>query len=213
MLICSSSSIASLTTLLSALVIACAPVVLRAEENRKAKLDKLQSILKQGIEAGDMPEGLTIRISACLGDPENRSGEKTQLPNLLIENWEFTTKHVHRVTVESVGGKRSHVRTETKTFDTRVLCRELSDGKIADVAKGHGSGPGVVLMGSEFRMGSRTIEILWNNDPILDLGETNGPALIAFAESDAKLFGALYERLASHARESYQAPGRSAPKR
>ena len=41
---------------------------------------------------------------------------------------------------------------------------------------------------------------MWNGETILDLHETNGAALDLYRESDARAFGALYERLASQAR-------------
>ncbi len=63
-----------------------------------------------------------------------------------------------------------------------------------------GTGPEMGFVGSRYRRGSRFITVEWNGRTILDLHESNGPALDLYRETDARAFGALYERLASQAR-------------
>ena len=42
--------------------------------------------------------------------------------------------------------------------------------------------------------------MVWQGETVLSLFETNGPTLKFYKESDARAFGALYERVASQAR-------------
>ena len=60
------------------------------------------------------------------------------------------------------------------------------------------------LIGSAYGRGGRSIEVVWNGEVILHLNETNGPGLVFYRETDARAFGALYERLASRARVSFR---------
>ena len=88
-------------------------------------------------------------------------------------------------------------------FDCALLerdLRELLEGKAIEIQARKGKGPEVGFVGTRYHRGSRSIEVVWNGETILDLHETNGPALHLYRESDARAFGALYERLASQAR-------------
>jgi hypothetical protein len=60
-------------------------------------------------------------------------------------------------------------------------------------------------VGSGYDAGTRSIEVVWKGETVLTLIETNGPTLRLYRESDARAFGALYEKLATQARTVFQA--------
>jgi hypothetical protein len=190
------------TTILAALL--SLPGPLAAEQN-PSKVEKKTgamdagTLLEKGRASGSLPEGMVIRIAACLGEPAvKRSGDPAS--EELHENWEFTSNQVHRVECEYNNDKSTYHRIESRPFDSKGICKDLLEGKAIEIQARKGKGPRVALAGSPYQRGSRFIEVVWNGETILDLHETNGPALDVYRESDARAFGALYERLASQAR-------------
>ena len=97
-------------------------------------------------------------------------------------------------------GKLTYDRVESRPFDSKGLCKDLLEGKAIEIQTRKGTGPEVAMAGTPYRRGSRFIEVVWNGETVLDLFETNGATLDLYRESDARAFGALYERLASQAR-------------
>lgn len=166
-----------------------------------------RALLERGRDSGKWPDGLIIRIGACLGELDDGATD-TRLPEQLIEQWEFTATHIHRLEIDTKDGERVHQRVESRPYDSKNLCRVLLEGKAIEIPAGQGKGPPVVLQGTPYGRGSRSIEVLVKGEAILDLHETNGPALIAYPESDARAFGALYEHLARQARRAFTPQGR-----
>ncbi len=160
-----------------------------------------RSLLERGQAAGSFPEGMIVRVSACLG-----AAEKTDsvVPEQLLETWEFTPNHVHRVVRDYKGDRPVYQRVESRSFDSNGLCGLLLDGKAVAIQERKGEGPRTGLVGTPYRIGSRTIEVEWNGRTILDLYETNGPTLNFYRQDDARAFGALYEKLAGMARDLFK---------
>lgn len=158
-----------------------------------------RSLLEEGLASGSLPEGMVIRIGACLGESDVKaSGDR--VPEELRETWEFTSKQVHRVVPAYKKDKSTHERVESRAFDSKGICKDLLEGKAIEIQARKGKGPEVGFVGTCYHRGSRDIEVVWNGETILNLLETNGPFLHLYRESDARAFGALYERLASQAR-------------
>lgn len=190
------------TTILAALFAIPGPL---AAEQEPAKVEKktgatdVRTLLEKGRASGSLPEGMVIRIGACLGELDVKaSGDRVS--EQLHETWEFTSNQVHRVECEYKEDKCTYRRIELCPFDSIGICKDLLDGKAIEIQARKGKGPRVALAGSPYQRGSRVIEVVWNGETILDLHETNGPALDVYRESDARAFGALYKRLASQAR-------------
>jgi hypothetical protein len=158
-----------------------------------------RALLEKGKASGSLPEGMVVRLAACLGEAEaNASGGEK--PDNLYETWEFTANQVHRVVYESKEGKSGYRRVDSRPFDSKDICKELLDGKAIEILARKGEGPNTAFVGSVYRRGSRRIDVEWKGESILDLHETNGAALHLYRETDARAFGALYERLAGQAR-------------
>jgi hypothetical protein len=166
---------------------------------RKTGVMDARTLLEKGQTSGSLPVGMVIRIAACLGEL-NVKGSGDRLPEGLTEDWEFASNQVHRVEHEYKGDKVTYHRIESRPFDSKGICKDLLEGRAIEIQARKGKGPQVVLADTPYRRGSRSIEVVWNGETILDLHETNGPALVAYKESDARAFGALYERLATRAR-------------
>ncbi|MCY3018730.1 MAG: hypothetical protein NTW87_06835 [Planctomycetota bacterium] len=188
--------------LLACLFAICGPV--RAEQNpskdgtSKGPMDA-RTLLEKGKASGSLPEGMVVRIAACLGDADAKASGGRE-PDELKEMWEFTSNQVHRVVLESKEGKLVYHRVESRPFDSKGICKDLLDGRAIEIQARKGEGPEIALAGTIYRHGSRSIEVEWKGETILDLHETNGPALDLYRETDARAFGALYERLAGQAR-------------
>ena len=188
-----------------------------AKDGKKPAPMDARALLEKGRASGALPEGLVIRLGACLGESDvEASGD--HFPDELHETWEFTAHQVHRVEFEYKKEKSIYHRVESRPFDSKGLCKELLEGKAIEIQARKGKGPEVGFVGTRYHRGSRSIEVVWNGETILDLHETNGPALHLYRESDARAFGALYERLASQARALVQSkaaeaiqPARVAP--
>jgi hypothetical protein len=157
-----------------------------------------RTLLEAGQVSGVWPEGMVVRIGACLGESDVQAAGG-QVPDELRERWEFTSNQVHRVVIEDDKEKK-----QSHPFDSKGICKDLLEGKAIEIQARKGTGPKVVLLGTTYRRGSRSIEVVCKGEIILDLHETNGPAFDAYRETDARAFGALYERLASQARAAFK---------
>ena len=197
----------SATALLAALLITPAPVSADqppAKDAMKRPAMDVRALLEKGQASGAWPEGMVIRLGACLGEPKVKtSGERVPVGG--SETWEFTSNQVHRAAFEYKKDHSTYKRLESRPFDAKGLCKELLDGKAIEIHAEKGTGPVVGLVGSGSGRGSRNIEVELNGETILDLSETNGPFLKFYRETDARAFGALYERLASQARALFKA--------
>ena len=172
------------------------------KEGKKREPIAARTLLEAGRASASWPEGMVIRVSACLGEPDARAS--VPLPAGMKETWEFTSGQVHRVSFDDTNGKSTDHRVESRPFDSKGICKDLLEGKVIEIQAGKGEGPEVGLIGSHYHRGGRSIEVTWKGETILHLYETNGPFLKFYRQSDARAFGALYERLASQARILFQ---------
>jgi len=170
-----------------------------AKDGKKPEAMDARALLEMGRASGSLPEGMVIRISACLGESDAKVSADG-VPDELKETWEFTTNQVHRVEFEYKKDKSIYHRVESRAFDSKGLCKELLEGKAIEIQASKGEGPKVGFVGSHYHRGSRSVEVVWKGETILNLLETNGAFLDLYRESDARAFGALYERLAGQAR-------------
>jgi hypothetical protein len=173
-----------------------------SKDGRKLGPMDVRSLLGKGQASGSLPEGMVIRVSACLGEPETK-GSGDRLPVEVRETWEFTSGQVRRVRPEDTDDKRSERRAESHPFDSKDLWKDLLEGKAIEIQAAKGDGPEVGFIGSQYQRGGRSIEVVWKGETILNLSETNGPFLKLYRESDARAFGALYDRLATQARNLF----------
>jgi hypothetical protein len=199
------------TTILAALL--AVPGAIRAQDpakdaKKQGSMD-VGPLLEKGRASGSLPEGMVIRIGACLGEPDVK-GSGDRVPEGLKETWEFTSHQVHRIVPEYKDDKRTYHRVESRPFDSKGICKDLLDGKAIEIQARKGDGPRVALASTSYQRGSRSIEVVWNGETILNLYETNGPVLDVYRESDARAFGALYERLASQARVLFKSKAEEA---
>lgn len=183
------------------------PTVDAAEKLNKPVQEKdresVRTLLEKVRSSGSLPEGLVIRIGACLGAPE-RKDAGDPVPDELKETWEFTSKQVHRIVVDYEKEKSTYNRIESRPFDSKGICKGLLDGKAIEIQSRSGEGSEVGFVGTSYHLGSRFIEVVWNEETILELLESNTAGRQLYRESDARAFGALYERLASQARASFK---------
>jgi lysylphosphatidylglycerol synthetase-like protein (DUF2156 family) len=159
--------------------------------------------LEKGQASGALPEGMIVRVAACLGEPV---GKNSRLPETMTEHWEFAAGQVHRIVFTS-DDKGEGRRVDSRPFDSKHVCKDLLEGRAIEIHARKGKGPQLGFVGSRYGRGSRAIEVVWNGETILDLLETNGATLDLYRESDARAFGALYERLASQARAVFKSKG------
>ncbi len=168
----------------------------------------LKTVLEKGQASGALPEGMVVRVSACLGAPDGKTARDSS-PAEFKETWEFTAGQIHCVRPDDSNEERAETATrpqlQSLPFDTKHLCQELLAGKAIEIKAAQGQGPEVGFIGSHYKAGSRSITVVWQGETILDLGETNGPFLKLYKETDARAFGALYEHLASQARNAFKA--------
>lgn len=158
-----------------------------------------RSLLEKGVNSGAMPDGMVVKVSACLGQPDAAIQVKHGSQDFL-ETWEFTAGRVQRITLDSDGKTGVSKKAESRPFDTGGLCKILLDGKAIEIAAEKGVGPNMGFVGSGYQAGTRSIEVSWNGKTVLSLLETNGATLELYRKSDARAFGLLYERLAKQAR-------------
>ncbi len=161
----------------------------------------VRTVLDKGQATGALPEGMVIRIGACLGESDVKASPDG-VPDELREGWEFTSHQVHRVVGEYDKDKSTYgyKRVESRPFDSKDICKNLLEGKAIEIQTRKGEGLEVGFVGTHYHRGSRDLEVVWNGEPILNLLETNGPVFQLYRESDARAFGALYELLANQAR-------------
>jgi hypothetical protein len=179
-------------------------LVKKADQNtpkggKKHEPIDIRTLLEKGQASGSLPEGMVIRIGACLGASDVKaSGDRVS--EQLKETWEFTSNQVHRVVFEYKEDKITYHRVESRPFDSKGICKDLLEGKAIEIRARKGEGPKVGFVGTSYHLGSRSIEVVWNGETILDLHEIRAAFPDLYRESDARAFGALYERLASQAR-------------
>ncbi|MFO0820428.1 MAG: hypothetical protein U1A77_20950 [Pirellulales bacterium] len=178
-----------------------------ADDHPNAKLNptEIRAILEKGATAGELPAGLVIRLSACLGALEKVADDDSH-PLELRETWEFSSRQVHRVTWDSNMEKLVYRRSESRPFASQGLCKTLLDGQAIEIQSRKGQGPETALVGTPYQLGSRSIEVIWEGQTILDLQESRAAGLLLYRESDARAFGALYETLATQARNAFRSP-------
>ena len=170
--------------------------------DREVSTVEVRALLEKGQASEMLPQGMVVRLSACLGILDQDSAGKG-IPDHLLETWEFTSNQVRRVVMEKDKEDKAVERFESRPFDSKEICKDLLKGQVLEIHAGKGTGPDVAFAGSPYRRGSRSIEVLMNGKVILQLHETNGPFLKLYAETDARAFGALYDRLARQARQKF----------
>ncbi len=198
-----SALVATLLTGLFAILTTKAADDTPSTDGKRPTLMDVRALLEKGVAENLMPEGMVVRISACL-EGLTQETPSEPLPERLQENWEFTPKEVRRVAFEADDEERA---VESRPFDSKELCKYLLEGKAMEIQTRKGKGQQVAFAGSPYCRGSRFITVLWNGRTILDLHETNGPALQLYSETDARDFSALYDRLARQARLAFSPKG------
>ena len=178
-----------------------------AKDGKKPEPMDARTLLEKGRASGSWPEGMVIRIGACLGESDVKAS-RDRVPDELRETWEFTANQVHRAVFGYKKDQSTYERVESRPFDSKGLCKDLLEGKAIEIQARKGEGPEVGFVGTRYHRGSRSIEVVWKGETILNLHETNGPFLGLYRESDARAFGALYERLASQARVLFKSKAR-----
>jgi hypothetical protein len=194
----------ALHVMLPLVVLLAVPSLVMADQDppkdgKKREPMDARTLLEKGQASGLWPAGVVVRVGACLGAADAKaSGDR--IPEELKETWEFISNQVHRVVLESREGELFYHRSESCSFDSKGICKDLLEGKAIEIQARKGEGPEVAFVGTSYHLGSRFIEVLWNGETILDLYESRAAGLTLYRESDARSFGALYERLASQAR-------------
>ncbi len=184
----------------------------RLSTDKKERESIAAQTLNEGRATGSLPAGVVIRISACLGASDAKASGG-RVPDEMREMWEFTSRQVHRIEVVDKNATSTYERAESRPFATKNICKELLEGKAIELEARKGKGPEVGFVGTNYHLGSRLIEVLLNGKTILELHESNTAVLDLYRESDARAFGALYERLASQARGLFQSPAVEVRKR
>lgn len=183
-----------------------------ATNGKKLSPAEFRNLLEKGQASGALPEGMVIRVSACLG--ELKEGvPKDGNPDLLKETWEFTRDQVRRIVLEDSDEGDQRERVDAVSFDSRNLCRELLDGRAIEIHAELGTGEEIGFVGSSYARGSRSIEIQFQGETVMTLTETNGPCLKLYRESDAREFGKLYEQLAVQARTRFKSKNSEATRK
>lgn len=163
----------------------------------------VQTLLEEGLAAGEFPAGLVVRVNSCEGILREELAGKA-IPPSRVEAWEFSAKRVSRIE-RSDDPKTAATEQSSRPFDSKVICRDLLNGKALEIPANKGTGKPIVMLESPYERGSRSIEVLWKGESVLELRETNGPFFMAYPETDARAFGKLYERLSGHARNAFAA--------
>ena len=182
-----------------------------ASRSNSSDQPQIRAMLEKGRARDSMPEGLTIRIEAHLfnpvpADPVARAKEEARgadFDRRLDEIWELSGNQVHRVTMtenENPTG-RIYRRTESRLLDVRGVCSELLAAQILNLAARQGKGIDN-FAGTGYKMGTHLIEFFIDGNSVLSVGESCAAA--GFAESDARTFAAIYEKLATRARHAFE---------
>ena len=173
-----------------------------AQDRKKLEPMDIRALLEEGQVSGSLPEGMAIRVSACLGERKEQDS-RDGVPEELRETWEFTSNQIRRIVFDNVEddeGNSTPKRVDSRPFDSKDICKQLLKGQAIEIQASKGEGPEVAFVGTSYGRGTRSIEVKWNGETILDLTETNGPFLKLYRETDARAFGALHEQLANQAR-------------
>jgi hypothetical protein len=181
------------------------------EKTAVLKEADIRSILEAG-QRGNLPTGVFIRVEAQLSrsvpadaalraEAERKGVDFTKA---LRETWEFTSNRLHRVIVETRKSDNGIVyrRAESAPFDTSSICKEMLDAKILTLGDEE-EGERQHFSGTDYDIGHRSIELFVDGKSAFHVGESC--AVAGFAESDARAFAALYEKLASKARGLFAA--------
>lgn len=107
-------------------------------------------------------------------------------------------------------GNGTRKRVDSRPFDSKNICTELLEGQAIEIHAAKGEGPEVAFASCSYGRGHRSLQVEFNGETILELLEVDGPFLKLYRETDARAFGALYEKLASQARVAFK-PGNAAP--
>ena len=157
---------------------------------------EVRKLLRLGKKTKSLPENMVVRVHAELWRSE--SGKKR-----FKEAWEFTSRKVHRVEILSpkkAGDEIGFRRVESVDFDTNSICVDLVNGRLFSIADEEGMGEGLHFVGTDYRAGSREIQILVDEKVALSVVESC--LFGGFPETDARAFADLYELLASKARKT-----------
>ena len=201
--------IAVILALVSAVLAATSAAAQPDQREQKAMFAK--AALQNGQASGSLPKGIVVRVEAHLSRPDSENkmvrakAEADGVPfqKELKEVWEFTTDQVHRIVSEQKGKDWVYRRVESRPFDSTHLCKELLEGKAMEIGKRKEDGDVITFAGTDFMFGLRSIEVLSDGEPLLQLCESCVGG--GYLGSDACAFGALYEVLARQARELFKA--------
>ena len=192
-----------ITQLLSTpLLLVALAASIRAEDNldetRKPGLssEDLQDLLTAGRVAGRLPVGFCVRLQAEMW----ASGDTERFKECL----EITPDEAHHCIVRVVNGSTSYVRIRSVPIATRDVCQTLLSGGLLDIDERKGTGKPTLFAGTHYKLGSRQITILVPGKAPFVVGESC--AVAPMPESDARAFGALYEKLAAPARAALAQP-------
>lgn len=177
-----------------------------SKDGKKLGPMDVRGLLEKGRTSGALPEGMVIRIGACLGAADKDASGK-RVPDETKETWEFTANQVRRIATDE---EKGNARAESRAFDSKGLCKDLLEGKAIEIQARKGEGPEVGFVGTSYHLGWRYIELVWKGKTILDLHESRAAGILLYRESDARAFAAIYERLASQARVLFQPKARKA---
>jgi hypothetical protein len=179
------------------------------EADTKKAVTVVRPLLEEGQASGSLPADVVVRVHANLfgtDDPARAEAEARGVvaKESLTETWEFASNQVYRVVPEIADNRPGYVyrRVESRPFDSKGLCKDLIDGKALEIKAEKGKGPRLHFVGTKYIFGGRYIQILRNGETVLHLGESC--VSYGYAESDARAFAALYERLASQARALFK---------
>jgi hypothetical protein len=195
-------------TLLAGWLVVAGPVRAAQDSSKDGKKHEpidARTLLEAGQASRSLPAGVVVHVYADLfrTDSENKKARADAeargvvFEKSLTETWEFTSNQVYRVVVEIENDRSTYRRVESRPFDSKGLCKELIDGKALKIQSSTENGETLRFVGTSYDHGRRFIEILRNGEKVFEIGECGA---VAYAESDARAFAALYERLASQAR-------------
>jgi hypothetical protein len=162
-------------------------------------------LLEAGRATGSLPKGVVVHLSANMTRlPSQTRKHGAGVEKTFKERWEFTPNRIDRI-VEIPGrngGNATRERAESLPLDTSNICKELLDGRILTIGEDD-TGKRENFIGTDYDIGHRSIEITLNGKSMLYVGESC--VVAGYAENDARAFAALYEKLASHARDAFEA--------
>ncbi|MEQ1883364.1 MAG: hypothetical protein ABL878_20620 [Burkholderiales bacterium] len=100
-----------------------------SKDGKKGEPVDVRVLFEKGLASDALPEGMVIRLGACLGGPAEK-GSGNRVPNELRENWEFTANQVRRIVP---GEEDKDSRAESRSIDSKDLCKVLLDGKAIEI--------------------------------------------------------------------------------